>query len=91
MLIVIFVPAACDEEAEETEHAREARRFLLGHSLVGHRSCNLCCLGLGSDNKLAVKHKRSAERDDFSGLDSSTTDISCPKLLKHFLPSHDDM
>ena len=84
MLVVICVPAACDEEAEETEHAREARRFLLGHSLVGHRSCNLCCLGLGSDNKLAVKHKRSAERDDFSGLDSPTTDFCFAKLLKHY-------
>lgn len=55
IFVCIFVTAACDEEAENSQHANEEKQFLLGHCVVGRCRCNLRCHSLGSDNDLILQ------------------------------------
>jgi len=58
MFLLVFVTAACAEEAESTQHAHEEKPFLLGHRVVCRCRCNLRCRILGSDNDLVLQRPK---------------------------------
>jgi len=62
MFVLVFVPAACAEEAESTQHTHEEKQFLFGHRVVGRCRCNLCCHSLGSDNDLILRLPKDLEK-----------------------------